>query len=203
MKIRCLIIIFFFISTFSYSKPKCNKIFPKNIIDISIEGGLGIYIGDYRQHLINDGAYTITPAIDLYISLFIIKYLGIQAMLGSGCIIHPYSQPVEGTVLYMALEFFAQYDWKYVFAKIFAGAGFEHTTMLIQWYASGFFECGTGLGVKITDWMYWNTSVKFRMGFLHSVIIFQKYSLPNNDRLASITISTGIVFRIKNPYINK
>lgn len=199
MKKTIIFLLFIFIISHIFAKPNFNKIIPDNIVDISIEGGGGVYLGDFLNHLQRDGAYIATPTLDLYISLFIIKYFGVQALIGTGTVIHPNSTPIEGTILYMGLELFGQYDWKYAFIKFFAGAGFEHTTMLLQWYASGFFEGGTGFGIKITDWMYINTSVKYRVGFLHSVIIFLKYNLPTSDTLMSITFSMGLVFRIKNP----
>jgi hypothetical protein len=202
-KIFLLAVILLFISILLYSQEDQKKfsVLPDNIVDISIEGGVGLYVGKFLDHLRNSGAYTLTPDLDLYVSLYFIKYFGIQAMLGSGCIIHKYSYPIEGTILYMALELFGQYDWKYAYMRMFAGAGFQHTTMLIQWYASGFFEGGLSAGIKITDWLYLNNSVKFRTGFLHSVIIKYKYDIPENDTLMSVTVSTGVVFKIKNPNI--
>ncbi len=191
---------FLFIVLFVFSETNKNSVIPDNIIDISINCGVGVYIGNFGVHLLHDGAYIVTPTLDIYISLFIIKYLGLQALLGSGCVIHPRSEPIEGTIIYTGIELFGEYDWKNIYLKVFAGGGFEHTTMLLQWYSSGFFECGIELGIKITDWMYINNSVKYRMGFLHSIIIRDQYFLDENDILSSMTYSMGLVFRIKNTY---
>ena len=194
-----------FIYTQNESDNKQNKYFkiiPDHIIDITIDAGIGVYTGDFYNHLLNDGAYIVTPIIDIDISLFIIKYFGLKTSIGSGSVIHPYSQPIEGTIIYMGLGMFFQYDWKYAFIKIFSSAGFQHTTMLLQWYASGYFECGMGFGIKITKWMYITSSIKYRMGFLNSIIIQEKYDLNYNDTISSINFSTGLVFRIKNLYKN-
>ncbi len=76
-----------------------------------------------------------------------------------------------------------------LFLKIFSGAGFQHCTMLIDYYASGFFEAGIGAGVKITYYISFIGSVKYRMGFLHSLFVY-----PEN--LMSLTFSIGLIFRI-------
>lgn len=192
------IIILLLISNLFFARDKVlDKIISDNILDISIEAGAGLYIGDFYEHLKKKGAYVVTPALDVYLSIYFLKYFGIMAMAGSGCIIHPNSYPIEGTLLYMGLDLFGQYDFKHCYIKAFAGAGFEHPTMFLQYYASAFFEAGTGVGVKINDYLYWYTSFKYRMGFLHSVLIYYWYNLDNNDTLMSVTFSTGIVARIK------
>ena len=185
------------------SQKKYFKIIPDYIIDIIVDAGVGAYIGDFYRHLINDGAYIITPILDIDISLFIIKYFGLKASVGSGSVIHPYFEPIEGTIIYMGLGIFFQYDWKYAFIKLSADTGFQHTTMLLQWYSSGYFECGTGFGIKITKWMYITSAIKYRMGFLNSIIIHEKYDIDYNDTISSINFSTGLVFRIKNYYKKK
>ena len=114
-------------------------------------------------------------------------------MLSSGCVIHPRSQPIEGTIMYMAFELFSQYDWKYGFIKIFAGVGYEHATMLIWQYGSGFFAAGFSGGIRVSDWIYLQNSIKYRMGFLHSLLV-------HPEILMSITISFGVIVRIKNIY---
>ena len=199
---KFLLLIFIFLSFLSFSSDnssdkKIDKFLSDNILDISIEPGAGFYVGDFYNHLVKKGAYFSTPTLDIYLSVYFLKYFGISAMVGSGCIIHPRSYPIEGTVIYMGLELFGQYDFKYLYLKIFSGAGFQHTTMLIQYYASAFFEVGTGLGVKITDYIYWYTTFKFRMGFLHSVLLYYWYDLDSNDTLMSVTVPSGISVRIK------
>jgi len=196
-KIKFLLI-FLLVTHIFFSEEKKNyKFISDNILDISIEPGAGFYIGDFYNHLVKKGAYFSTPTLDIYLSVYFIKYFGIMAMVGSGCIIHPNSYPIEGTIIYMGLELFGQYDFKYIYLKGFTGAGFQHTTMLIQYYASAFFEAGLGFGVKITDYIYWYSSIKYRMGFLHSVLLFYWYNLSENDTLMSVTVSSGISVRIK------
>ena len=168
-----------------------SKLRPAHILDITIEPGIGIYLGLFREHLQKDGAYIVTPTFDLYLSLYIIKYFGFQAMISSGCVIHPKSTPIEGTILYMAIECFGIYEWKYIFLKAFAGVGYEHPTWLMQQYASGFFEGGATIGAKINDYLAITTSCKVRMGFLHIVDLYP-------ERLLSLTISAGITCRIAN-----
>ncbi len=179
------------------NKNKNYTFISENILDISIEPGAAFYVGDFYRHLVNSGAYTVTPSLDIYISVYLLKYFGITGILGSSCIIHPRSYPIEGTIFYMGIELFGQYDFKRLYLKIFSGAGFQHTTMLIQYYASAFFEAGFGLGVKITDYLYIFSSFKYRMGFLHSILLYQMYNLDKNDTLASVSISSGIAVRIK------
>ncbi len=199
---RSLIFFLLLINLSLYSNDETSDryspIRPTYLIDISINPGLGIYVGDFYNHLVRDGAYTMTPVFDLYVSLFFIKYFGIQALISSGCVIHPQSEPIEGTILYMGLELFGQYDFKYAYLKLLTGAGFQHTTMLLQWYSSAFFEVGFEFAVRITEYLYINTGVRYRRAFLESIIIYKKYNLAENDTLSSVTISSGITFRVKN-----
>ncbi|MCG8570179.1 MAG: hypothetical protein MJB14_08570 [Spirochaetes bacterium] len=178
-----------------------SKIFSDKIVDLSIESGAGIYCGPFGQHLFNDGAYLVTPLLDFTVSFYILKYFGLLCEINSGCIIHPYSEPIEGTILYTILDLFFHYDFKHLFLRIFVGAGIQHTTMLIQWYASGVFSTGITLGIRLQEWLYLISSVKYRMGFLHSIIIDEIYGLEKSDRLMSINLTLGLSFRIKNPYL--
>ena len=116
-----------------------------------------------------------------------------QAMFSSGCVIHPRSTDPEGTMLYMAIECFGIYEWRYVYLKAFAGVGYEHPTWLLQKYASGFFEAGAGVGIKVTDYLAITTTCKYRMGFLHVVEL-----MYSGQRLMSMTVSAGVSVRIKN-----
>jgi hypothetical protein len=166
---------------------------PNHILDITIEPGAGVYVGKFYQTLREKGAYIATPTFDLYLSLFIIRYFGMQALLSSGCVIHPYSTEPEGTMLYMAIECFGIYEWKYVYLKAFAGVGYEHPTWFLSKYASGFFEGGAGIGIKVTDYLAITTSCKYRMGFLHVVELMWK-----GERLMSMTASIGVTCRIAN-----
>ncbi len=185
------------------SQSKFYKIIPDHIVDITIDAGAGLYVGNFYKHLADDGAYVLTPVMDIYISIFIIKYFGAEVLVGSGSVIHPYSEPIEGTIIYMGIGLFFQYEWKYAYIKLFTNAGFQHTTMLLQWYASGYFESGFGFGIKITNWMYITSAIKYRMGFLNSIIIQEKYNLDYYDTIASMNFTAGFSFRIKNPYKNK
>ena len=199
MKIKKILFLLF-LSSFINLYFTYSKIIPDHMVDISIEAGIGVYTGDFYQHLINDGAYIISPIIDIDISLFIIKYLGLKASIGSSSVIHPRSQPIEGTIIYIGIGIFFQYDWKYAFINFFSNIGFQHPTMLLQWYASGYFDCGLNFGFKITEWIYITSTINYRMGFLNSIIIKEKYDLNYNDTITSINFSTGLVFRIKNFY---
>lgn len=197
MKKKVLILFLLFFISFLFSEElKYNKILPLYLLDFTIDAGCGIYLGNFKEHLDKEGAYWATPVFDFYISFFIIKYFGIQVYIGNGSVIHPRSYPIEGTILYHALELFYQYEWKLIFIKIFSGAGFQHCTMLISYYASGFFEFGTGVGVKITYYINLLGSVKYKMGFLHSLLV-----LPEN--LISLTFSIGLIFRLPRSYILK
>lgn len=171
-----------------------NSILPTNIVEFTLDFGLGTYVGDFRRRIEAVGTYTETPVLDLYVSLFIIKYFGFQALFSSGCVVHPHSKPIEGTILYMGIEIFAQYEYKYLYLKMFAGAGYEHATLLMTIYSSGFFECGTAVGINIMKWLALTNSFKFRMGFLHSKFL-------RNERLMSLTISLGIVFKVENYHL--
>ena len=166
---------------------------PQHILDITIEPGVGIYIGTFRKTLEQEGAYILTPVFDVYLSLYILRYFGMQAMFSSGCVIHPRSAYPEGTMLYMAIECFGIYEWRYVYLKAFAGVGYEHPTWRLQEYASGFFEAGAGVGIKVTDYLAITTTCKYRMGFLHIVEL-----MYSGQRLMSMTVSAGVSVRIKN-----
>ncbi len=166
---------------------------PNTLVDITVEPGVGIYIGTFRRTLEQLGAYILTPVFDVYLSLYILRYFGMQAMFGSGCVIHPQSTAPEGTMLYMAIECFGLYEWKYAYLKAFAGVGYEHPTWHLQKYASGFFEAGAGVGIKVTDYLAITTSCKYRMGFLHIVEL-----MYTGQRLMSITASAGVTLRIAN-----
>src|SRR4030042_6083149 len=146
--INLLVVSFIFSEDQSGDEKKKAKftVVPDHIVAISFDTGMAVYVGDFYRHLKRDKANVYSPALDIGISLFIIKYMGIQLSLGSGSVIHPESQPIEGTIIYMGIEPFLQYDWKYAFVKMYAGGGFQHTTMSLQWYSSAFFECGGGFG---------------------------------------------------------
>jgi len=197
---RCVKIIFLIVIYVSSAQAlqskdgKLNFILPDNIVEITLDLGLGTYLGDFRRNIEAVGTYTETPVLDLYVSLFIIKYFGLQVFFSSGCVIHPYSKPIEGTILYMGVEIFGQYEYKYLYLKLFAGAGYEHATLLMTIYSSGFFECGTAVGVNVNKWIALINSYKFRMGFLHSIFL-------RGERLMSLTISLGVVFKIKNYHL--
>lgn len=194
-KIICAIVIY--ISSTQALRPKDNEpnfILPNNIVEFTLDFGLGTYLGDFRRHIEAVGTYTETPVLDLYVSLFIIRYFGLQVFFSSGCVIHQYSKPIEGTILYMGVETFAQYEYKYLYLKLFAGAGYEHATLLLTIYSSGFLECGTAVGINLNKWLALTNSFKFRMGFLHS-----KYL--RGERLMSFTVSLGIVFKVENYYL--
>lgn len=186
---KIVIILFFLIFLFYLNS--YEKIKPAYLIDFTIDAGCGVYLGEFKNHLNRDGTYWGTPVLDFYISFFIIRYFGIQIYIGSGCVIHPNSYPIEGTIIYNAIELFFQYEWNLIFLKIFSGAGFQHCTMLISYYASGFFETGLSLGTKITTYMSFVGSIKYRMGFLHSLLVYP-------ESLMSLTFSIGLIFRIKN-----
>jgi len=195
--IKIIFVIIICISSAQALHPKDNEpnfILPNNIVEFTLDFGLGTYLGDFRRHIEAVGTYTETPVLDIYVSLFIIKYFGLQVFFSSGCVIHPYSKPIEGTILYMGVETFAQYEYKYLYLKLFAGAGYEHATLLLTIYSSGFFECGTAVGINLNKWLALTNSYKFRMGFLHSKLL-------RNERLMSLTISLGIVFKVKNYYL--
>ena len=166
---------------------------PNYIVDITVEPGIGIYIGKFYNTLKSAGAYILTPVFDVYLSLYILRYFGMQVMFSSGCVIHPRSTEPEGTMLYMGIECFGIYEWRYVYLKAFAGVGYEHPTWRLQNYASGFFEAGAGVGIKVTDYLAVTTSCKYRMGFLHIVDLMR-----TGERLMSMTVSAGITVRIKH-----
>lgn len=196
-RIKILFLIIIIISAAQILQPNesvLNSILPTNIVEFTLDFGLGTYVGDFRRRIEAVGTYTETPVLDLYVSLFIIKYFGLQAFFSSGSVIHPYSKPIEGTILYMGIEIFAQYEYRYLYLKMFAGAGYEHATLLLTIYSSGFFECGTAVGINLNKWLALTNSFKFRMGFLHSKFL-------RDERLMSFTVSLGIVFKVENYHL--
>lgn len=187
---RVLFIVFILYSIVFIFPNEKNSIFSDYIVDFTIDAGCGIYLGEFRSHLDKERAYWATPVLDFYISFFIIKYFGLQIYIGSGSVIHPQSFPIEGTIIYNGIEIFFQYEWDLIFIKIFSGAGFQHCTMLISYYASGFFELGLSIGTKINKYMSFTGSIKYRRGFLHSLLVEPK-------NLTSLTFSIGLIFRVK------
>lgn len=191
MKRKLLLLLILFTCTLLSLQAETNRADYKApyLLEITVEPGIGGYIGNFGSYLFKKKAYFFTPALDLYLSFNIFNFFGLQLMLGSGCVIHPNSEPIEGTIVYMAIEPYFKVEIDEFMIKFFSGIGFEHTTMLIQYYSSAFCEAGLTAAYELNPRIYLTNSLKFRTGFLHSIL------LPPERPLMSLTFSMGLLFR--------
>lgn len=187
MKFKFLIfILLLFFSSIIYGNEN------KPSLELSIDIGCGLYVGSFLDHLQTDGAYTATPILDAYFSTYFTNYLGLQIQIGAGSVIHPLSEPMEGVILYLGVGPFYKLQLDNFFLKVWADFGYQHPTMTLQWYGSGFTEIGLGGGIDIGNKNSLFLSAKYRFQFLQSIIIYQKYaSIDKNDNLSSISITIG------------
>ena len=162
----------------------------KPVMEIQTDLGMGFYLGSFRAHLSTDGAYTLTPTLDLYLAPYICRHFGFQVYLGGGTVIHPQSEPIEGVIFYYGIGPFFIWDWGRFHIKIFGEAGYQNPNMSLQWYGSGFFEIGGSAGWALTDRSGIRLSLKYKRQFLRSLIIYEQYdSLEENDNLNSLSIT--------------
>ncbi len=168
----------------------------KPVMEMTMDLGCGFYVGSFYNHLKDDGAYTVTPTLDLYFSSYISSWLGIQFQIGNGSVIHPSSEPIEGVINYMGIGPFFKRDMGEFYLKGWVDAGFQQPTMSLEWYGSGFIEAGANIGFDLSAANSISIGLKYRTQFLQSIIIYSKYdSIDKNDNLSSITPSVGWVVR--------
>jgi len=161
---------------------------------LSLEIGAGSWLGDFRSHLDRDGAYTMTPALDFTLRIPLDKTWGIEGLLGSACVVHPQSEPVEGTFFYQGLGLFLAFPCEAWSFRVGAGAGFEHATLLLGTYSSGYAEASAGCAYRINQRLSWNASLRFRAGFLPSLTIPRVYGLDHIDTPKSLSLTTGVSY---------
>ncbi|HPS59500.1 MAG TPA: hypothetical protein PK514_15475 [Spirochaetota bacterium] len=154
----------------------------------SIETGLAVFTGKFRDHLEHDGADEQSPSLDMSFSIFIFNNCGLQGVFANQSVIHPQSKPIEGTIHLEILELFYQREFGRHLLKCYAGIGFQHTTMLLQYYSSGLIEFGGTYGWEFLNERSLIVSVKYRKGILPSKEIDDVYGLSSPDTIESITI---------------
>jgi hypothetical protein len=163
---------------------------------LSVELGGGAWLGDFREHLDRDGAYLFTPALDFSARFPIGRYLGVEALIGSACVIHRYSEPIDGSFIYQQAGVYAAFPIGPCSARIAAEAGFEHGTLLITQYSSGVAGASLSLDGPISDRLSWVATIRFRRGFLQAVTIPDYYGTDIIDKPTSLTLSMGLSWNI-------
>jgi hypothetical protein len=161
---------------------------------ISVELGGGAWLGEFREHLDRDGAYLATPSLDFLIRLPFGEGFGAEALLGSACVIHRYSTPIDGSFFYQEAGLYAGLPIGAAFAWIAAEAGFEHGTLLVAQYSSGVAGAALGLRAPIGERLSWVATLRFRRGFLQAVSIPAFYGTDVIDHPTSLTLTAGIAY---------
>jgi hypothetical protein len=161
---------------------------------LSVELGGGAWLGDFREHLDRDGAYLATPSLDFALKFPIGGILGVEALVGSACVIHRYSEPIDGSFIYQQAGLYAELPLGAASAWIAAEAGFEHGTLRVTEYSSGVAGAALGLRVPIGDRLEWASTLRFRRGFLQAVTIPAAYGTDAIDNPTSLTLSAGLAY---------
>lgn len=164
--------------------------------ELSVELGGGTWLGDFREHLDRAGAYLATPELDFSIRLPIGEHFGIEALVGSACVIHPHSKPIDGSFSYQEAGLYAGMEIARAFAWVAAEVGFEHGTLLVTQYSSGVGGAALGLSVPIGDGLSWAATLRYRRGFLQAVTIPEFYGTEVIDRPTSLTLTAGIAYAL-------
>lgn len=178
-----------------------------NKFEFAMEVGGAGFVGEFRQHLKRDGAKLAGLQYDFSLEIPITEYFGVRTNVGSGCVIHSDSKPIEGTILYVGPEAYGRYAWDKSFVKAGVGTGFQHTTMLIWVYGSAYADAFLSYGYRLLDNFYWSTTARYRFSYLKSNIIKEVYNnptlypvtgqskpmpYPEGDNLMSVALTTGL-----------
>lgn len=163
---------------------------------LSIELGGGAWLADFREHLDRDGAYPATPALDFVARLPVTDHFGIEALVGSACVIHRYSEPIDGSFFYQQAGLYAGLAAGRWQAWAAGEVGFEHGTLLVAQYSSGVAGAAAGVLAPIDDRLSWVATIRFRRGFLQAVTIPAFYGTAAIDHPTSLTITTGVAYRL-------
>jgi hypothetical protein len=162
--------------------------------ELSVELGGGAWLGAFREHLDRDGAYLATPALDFSIRMPIGEHFGIEALVGSACVIHRYSEPIDGSFFYQEAGLYAGLAIGRAFAWVAGEAGFEHGTLLVTQYSSGVAGAALGLSVPIGNRLSLVATLRFRRGFLQAVTIPDFYGTDVIDNPTSLSLAAGIAY---------
>jgi hypothetical protein len=162
--------------------------------ELSVELGGGAWLGDFREHLDREGAYLLTPALDFSVRIPFGARFGFEALVGSDCVIHRYSQPIDGSFLYQEAGLYAAFPIGRACAWIAAEAGFEHGTLLVTQYSSGVAGAAFGVSIPAGGRLSWVATLRFRRGFLQAVTIPDYYGTDAIDHPTSLTLTAGIAY---------
>jgi hypothetical protein len=160
----------------------------------SIEFGGGAWLCDFREHLDRDGAYLFTPALDFSARFPIGGIFGVEALVGSDCVIHRYSEPIDGSFICQQAGLYAELPIGACHAWIAGEVGFEHGTLLVTQYSSGVAGAALGLRAPIGARLSWVATLRFRRGFLQAVSIPAFYGTDVIDHPTSLTVSAGLAY---------
>jgi hypothetical protein len=164
---------------------------------LAVEAGGGVWLADFREHLDRDGAYPCTPALDFSAFIPIGGHFGIEALIGSACVIHRYSKPIDGSFVYQQAGLYTGLSLGPCYAWVAAEAGFEHGTLLVAQYSSGVAGAALGVRVPMGERLSWTATIRFRRGFLQAVTIPAFYGTDLIDHPTILTVSVGVAYDIQ------
>ncbi len=162
----------------------------------SVELGGGRWIADFGEHLEREGAYLGTPSLDMALFIPLGKHLGVEALIGSACVIHPYSEPIDGSFIYQQAGLWTCFELGQARAWIAAEAGFEHGSLRVAEYSSGVAGCALGLRAPLAERLSFSATLRFRRGFLQAVTIPSAYGIDEIDHPTSLSLTAGIAYEL-------
>lgn len=115
-----------------------------------------------------------------------------QAVFANLAVIHPQSSPIEGTIHQEILELFYSGSIGTFQVRAFAGIGFQHATLLLQYYSCGVAEIGASIGRPLMRDTQLIVSAKYRISVLPSLLIAEEYGLAAADPIRSVSFCAGI-----------
>lgn len=163
---------------------------------ISVELGGGRWIADFGSHLEREGAYLGTPSLDMALFIPIGRHLGAEALIGSACVIHPYSVPIDGSFIYQQAGLWAGLELGRMYGWLAVEAGFEHGTLRVSEYSSGVAGCALGLRAPLSGGLSLSATLRFRRGFLQAVTIPSAYGIDEIDHPTSLSLTVGIAYSL-------
>jgi hypothetical protein len=162
--------------------------------ELAVELGGGAWLGDFREHLDRDGAYLLTPALDFTARFPMTGLIGVEALVGSDCVIHRYSEPIDGSFLYQEAGLYAGIPIGRAYAWIAGEAGFEHGTLRVTEYSSGVAGAALGVSIPAGGRLSWVATLRFRRGFLQAVTVPAAYGTGAIDHPTSLTLTAGVAY---------
>lgn len=162
-------------------------------LQFQLDAGYGAFLGNFRDHLQQSGAYSSTPVLEGSLLIYPGEHWGLGMLLGSMTVIHPQSEPIEGIIRYQELLLEYRLDKGAFWGLLYAGAGFQDPGMTLQWYGSGVADFGIRGGYRIKNGLSMTLTLGYRRSFLRSIIIADQYGdIDSMDNLSSLRINLGL-----------